>query len=246
MKLQSLENKLLSLTKKAIYGYTMVEAGDKIMVGLSGGKDSLALLDLLYRLQKSLPVKYELMACHVVATDMDYEVDRIFLDDFCQSRGVPLYYEDITVEYLAEQKKSACFVCSWKRRTALFDLRHKLGFNKLALGHHRDDAIATLLMNMVHHASISAIPPSLSMFGGDMHLIRPLILAPEALILEYTTAKGYTREKKVCPYYNQSDRDGIKSLVAQMLHFNKDAQTNVFRAMQNIYPDYIVGPVEVK
>lgn len=244
MKVQSLENKLLTLMKKAIYGYKMVEAGDKIMVGLSGGKDSLALLDLLYRLQKSLPVKYELMACHVVATDMDYEVDRAFLDDFCQSRGVPLYYEDIMVEYSVEQKKPVCFICSWKRRTALFDLRHKQGFNKLALGHHRDDAIATLLMNMVHHASISAIPPSLSMFGGDMHMIRPLILTPEDLIMEYTTAKGYTREKTVCSYYNQSDRDSVKLLISQMQNLNKDARINVFRAMQNIYPDYIVGPME--
>lgn len=169
----SILEKLEGKVNKTIFGYNLIENGDRVMVGLSGGKDSYSLLDLLISRRKALPIDFQLHACHVMAADMNYRADIDYMKKNCAKNNVTFHLKEITVEYNPNDRKPACFICSWKRRKMLFRATRENGCNKLALGHHLDDAIETLLMNMINHSSISSIPPNLSMFNGDIKLIRP-------------------------------------------------------------------------
>lgn len=161
--------KLQGKVNQAIYGYNLIDQGDKIMVGLWGGKDSYALLHLLVNLRKALPVKFELHACHVQATDMTYRADIEFMERYCAQNDVKFHLREISVEYNPLDRKPACFICSWKRRKMLFTTTRENGCNRLAFGHQLDNAIETLLLNMINHSSISFIPPKLSMFNGEVY-----------------------------------------------------------------------------
>ena len=158
----SIIKKLEGKVNKTIFNYSLIENGDRVMVGLSGGKDSYSLLDLLISRRNNLPIKFEIHACHIMATDMDYKADISFMKNICQDNNVNFHLKEITVDYNPNNRKPACFICSWKRRKMLFSTTRENNCNKLALGHHLDDAIETLLMNMINHSSISSIPPILS------------------------------------------------------------------------------------
>ncbi len=226
---------------QTLYGYNLIENGDKVMVGLSGGKDSYSLLDLLISRRKALPIKFELHACHVMATDMDYRADLDYMRDLCASNNVEFHPKAITVNYDPENRKPACFICSWKRRTMLFTTTREYGCNKLALGHHLDDAIETLLMNMVNHSAISSIPPKLSMFDGEIHLIRPLSTCLNKELELYAQYKNFPSEIQRCRYDKDTNRHTIRTIVDQMEQINRDARRNIYSSMQNIFDEYIVG-----
>jgi tRNA 2-thiocytidine biosynthesis protein TtcA len=146
--------------------HDMVTENDRVLVGLSGGKDSMILLQALVERRGAVPFDFTIEAAHVEAAGIGYHIDREKLTSFCKDLGVPLHYRIIEPDLEKDTSKNACFVCSWHRRKKLFDLTRELDFNKLALGHHRNDALETLLMNMIYHGSISSLPYSLVMFGG--------------------------------------------------------------------------------
>lgn len=236
----SIVRKTETKVNRAIYSYNLISAGDKVLVGISGGKDSYSLLDLLVSRRRVLPIQFDIEACHVVATDMDYKADTAFMSSYCQAHGIPLHLVGIQVDYNPNQRKPACFVCSWKRRKALFNLSKSIGCNKLALGHHLDDAIETLMLNMVNHSSISSLPPALSMFGGRLHLIRPLILLTNTELEAYSKELGFPSEIELCTYYDDSQRAAVRKLIDGFALLNKSARTNIFSSMGNICNDYIV------
>lgn len=232
--------KIESKVKSAIYSYDLISSGDRVMVGLSGGKDSYALLDLLFSIQLSIPQKFEIEACHVQAIDMAYKADEDFMRSYCLDREIPLHFKQIEVDFKPENGKPACFICSWKRRKALFAIARERKCNKLAFGHHLDDAIETLLMNMIHHSSISSLPPIISMFGGDMDIIRPLINVHNDELTDYSKLMGFPTEKEKCPFDDTTNREEVRSLIKLAYKLNKSAGENIFRSMANIYHDYIV------
>ncbi len=238
--------KVESKAKKAIYGYNLIEKGDGVLVGISGGKDSFALLDVLVSLRKSLPVKFRIEACHVVANDMPYKADEDFMKNYCQQNKVNLHFREIEVEYDESKRQPACFICSWKRRKELFKLARELKCEKVALGHHLDDAIETLMLNMIHHSSISSIPPMLSMFDGDIKIIRPLILVLNSELKKYSEFKGFPSEIEVCRYNDETHRESVRQLIYQTTKLNRAARENIFRSMGNILSDYIVPTLEKK
>lgn len=233
--------KLQGKVNQAIYGYNLIEEGDRVMVGISGGKDSYALLDLLVNRRKALPFKFELHACHVQATDMTYRADLEFIKHYCRENDIAFHLREITVEYKPNDRKPACFICSWKRRKMLFTTTRELGCNKLALGHHLDDAIETLLLNMINHSSISSIPPKLSMFNGEIYLIRPLTTCLDKELEKYSMLKGLPAEKELCQYNKDTHRTTVRELIQHMEKINRDARENIYRSMQNIFDDYIVA-----
>ncbi len=224
---------------RTILEYGLVVEGDRILVGLSGGKDSMILLEALADRKKHLPFEFEIMAVHVSATSIGYVMDTDYLQRFCDELGVPLRLEEIEVDLGLDPKKAPCFICSWARRKRIFEVSRELDCNKVALGHHRDDAIQTVLMNMIYHGSISSLPRELSMFGGRIRLIRPLLYIPEKELSYYAGLRTFRKQEKSCPYDGSTRREEIKELIRQMDRLNRDARRNIFKAMDNIYPDYL-------
>jgi tRNA(Ile)-lysidine synthase TilS/MesJ len=224
---------------KMLNEHQLIKAGDRVLVGLSGGKDSMILLEALADRRRHLPFHFQIFAVHVSATNIGYEMDTAYLKEFCAELEIPLYLEEIEVDLTIDPKKSPCFICSWNRRKRIFELSKELDCNKVALGHHKDDAIQTVLMNMIYHGSISSLPQKLSMFDGRIRLIRPLLFIPEKELTYYATLRSFKKQEKSCPYDNTTKRESIKELIRQMDRLNRNARRNIFQAMDNIYEEYL-------
>ena len=231
--------KLSRKVGKTLQEYEMIEAGDRVLVGLSGGKDSMILLETLAHRKKHLPFDFELFAIHVSAAGIGYEMDTTYLQEFCEGLNIPLYLEEIEVDLSIDTKKSPCFICSWNRRKKIFEKTRKLDCNKVALGHHKDDAIQTVLLNMIYHGSISSLPQVLSMFDGRILLIRPLLQIPENELTYYANMRTFKKQEKSCPYEGTTKREEIKGLVRQLDKLYPNARRNIFSAMDNIYSEYL-------
>ncbi len=232
-------HKLCSKVGKTIYSQEIIKADDNIAIGLSGGKDSFLLLEILANRRKHLPFKFQLHALHIHVNNVGYKSNKVQLQDFCDKLEVPFHYIETDVDHEKDKKKAACFVCSWTRRKRLFEISKTLNCNKLALGHHNDDALETMLMNMVWHGSISAMPYSLRMFHGRLHLIRPLLDICEKEIIECTDLRGYPQLQRHCPHAKETIRGVSNDFLFLLDKMHKDGRKNMFRAMNNIYVEYL-------
>lgn len=217
----------------------MVEEGDHILVGLSGGKDSMIMLQALAERKKSLPFDFTITAAHVEAVGIGYQINKDQLSSFCLELEVPLHYLSIEPDFEKDPSKTTCFVCSWHRRKKLFNLTRELGCNKLALGHHRKDALETLLLNMIYHGSISSLPYSLKMFDGRVWLIRPLMDLEESLLEEYAGLQELVQIEKSCPHENRTRRKTIESLISQIESIHPTGPYNMFKSMGKIFEEYL-------
>lgn len=224
---------------KAIHEYELIKENDSVLIAVSGGKDSLFLLEALAMQRKVIPFKFEIKAIHIEVDDAPYEIDKVFLKKLCDRFNIPLYYKSIELGDLSESKKTPCFICSWNRRTELFKAVKEYGCNKLALGHHMDDALETLLMNMTYHGNISSMPAKLEMFKGVFEIIRPLILMDEVNILRYSELSNYPKEVKSCPFEEKGNRFKMKSVLKSLKAMNKNAGINIFRSMSKIDLEYL-------
>ena len=161
---------------KASVEFRLIEDGDKILVGLSGGKDSLCLLELLAKRSRVHRPQFSVEAAHIRMENIHYETDASYLQSFCDKLGVPLHVITTRLSPPTTQakKKPMCFLCSWQRRKQLFNLAQELGCNKIALGHHQDDIIHTALMNLTFQGHFSTMPAKLRMRKMPLTIIRPL------------------------------------------------------------------------
>jgi tRNA 2-thiocytidine biosynthesis protein TtcA len=223
---------------RTIVKQKLISEGDKVLVALSGGKDSMILLDVLSNRKRHFPFKFELVASHIFIKNMGYKTELDYLKKFCNEINVPLIIKEFDIDLSQNNKKSECFVCSWHRRKALFELTKELGCNKLAFGHHMNDAVETLFMNMIYHGAISAMPFSVDMLDGRIKLIRPLLEICEDELIEYARLKEYKKELKTCPFSN-SNRQKIKELIKSTSEIRNVATKNIFRSMDNIYTEYL-------
>jgi tRNA(Ile)-lysidine synthase TilS/MesJ len=223
--------------------HSLISESDHILVGLSGGKDSMILLEALSERMRALPFVFRLSAAHIEATGIDYEIDREKLNAFCNGLGIPLHYRTIEPDLEKDPSKTACFICSWHRRKELFNITRELKCNKLALGHHRNDAIETLLMNMIYHGSISSLPYSLKMFEGRVHLIRPLLDLDEGMLDEYARLNNLVQVEKSCPHEDRTQRKNIAKLLKQVESLHGKGPFNIFKSMNKIFEEYL--PVQV-
>jgi len=224
----------------AINRYNMIKEGDKVLVGVSGGKDSLTLLRILEERKRWVPIDYTVKAIHVT-TDYDKrpEVNR---------DGLKAYFESIGCEYLfretviAEKNKAGrqdCFWCSWNRRKVIFDTAGEIGFNKIALGHHKDDIVETILMNMIWGGELSSINPVQELFGGKITIIRPLVFLEEEEIRRYAEDVALPVIKSDCPRSRDSKRAVIKEIIARLARENRAIKTNILNAPHRIRTEYI-------
>jgi len=234
-----LKKRIIQKVNKTIYTGNLLADGDKIMVGLSGGKDSYSMLEILVDRRRNLPFNFDIVACHIVAKDMGYEADMEFMEQFCMEFGITLIVDQIEIGYTENSDKPACFVCSYKRRSRLFTIAQENGCNKLALGHHLDDAIETLLMNMVFHSTISSMPHSLSMCDGNITAIRPLSMVMDKELEEYALLRQFPKEKKRCPYATDTHRTTMRNIINEIEKVYKDARISMYRSMSNINSEYL-------
>lgn len=232
-------SKIEKAVGRAINRYSLIKENDRVAVALSGGKDSLVLLETVAGRRRRLPVSYEVTAVHVHVKNIGYETDLDFLKKFCYGLGVPLEIIEAEADLERDKTCSVCFICSWIRRKELFNFVGRNRCNKLAFGHHRDDAIETLLMNMISNSSISSMPPSLPMFGGEFELIRPLILLGEDEIIKYAGLKEFPPQIRRCPHGDDTRRADAKRLLVEMERIDKNARKNIYSAMSNIHRGYL-------
>ena len=225
---------------KTLEMYNMVSEGETIIIGLSGGKDSLALLDLLYFKKKQLQINFSLIAVHVRSDSIPYESDIEYLNVFCKQRDIKLIVSNIEIDFSTDNRKTPCFLCSWNRRKALFEAAQKNNANKVALGHHMNDSVETLLMNMIFNGNFSAIPASLSMFNNSMKLIRPMIELTENEINEYSRIMNFTTQTKVCPHGDKTQRNKIKELITHITEINPHGLQNINSSMSRVLEEYLV------
>lgn len=231
--------KIHSKVGKTINQFQLIEENDRVLVGLSGGKDSLALLGILNERIKFIPIDYKIFPVHVTTKQLNHLVDIQYLKSFCKERGLELLVEEIEIDLERGNSKKACFVCSWNRRKALFQLMKKLNCNKLAFGHHMDDAIETMLMNMTFNAEISAFPAKLLIKKGNFHVIRPLLHCSDDEMKRFAELKNYELSGEKCPYELDNKRAFFKEKVKELSELHKLAKVNLFNSMGNIINEYL-------
>jgi tRNA(Ile)-lysidine synthase TilS/MesJ len=241
-----LEKRLNERFVKAMATYHLIEDDDHILVGLSGGKDSLLLTEFLAKRAKIDHPRFEVEALHVWMENIHYESDTSYLQQFCEDLGIRLHLKTTSfnldqlenpdnLENLDRQRlrrqKQPCFLCSWQRRKELFNLAQQLGCNKIALGHHQDDLIHTALMNITFQGRFDTMPASLKMRKMPLTIIRPLCMIEETDIKAYAEMQGYQKQAKLCPYETDSHRTDIKRLFDQMEQINPEARFSIWRAL---------------
>ena len=226
---------------KAIHRYGLIQDGDRILVGVSGGKDSLALLNLLYERRKRVPIQYELIPVHV---DLGFDSGRSnILKDLFETQGLSYHIEFTNIgrrAHSAENRENPCFLCSWERRKLIFNLAHQFNCNKIALGHHKDDIIVTLLLNIFYSAEISTMLPLQTLFKGKITLIRPLALLEENKIERFAKEMGLPFGLSGCPSSGNTKRKEVKELIEILNRKNRRVKGNIFHALSNIKLDYML------
>ena len=238
----TLEEKLWKTFNKALGQYQLIDEDDKILVGLSGGKDSLCLLEFLARRSKVHVPHFTVEALHVRMENIYYETDTTYLQSFCDRLGVPLRI--VTTSFNADvspltshpsplKVKPACFLCSWQRRKQLFNIAQELGCTKIALGHHQDDLLHTALMNLTFQGQFSTMPAKLKMKKMPLTIIRPLCLCQEAAIRQYAEQQHYEKQLKLCPYEKDTNRTTAEVLFQQMQQMNKEARYSLWHALES-------------
>lgn len=233
-----LEHRLKMRFVKAMATYRLIEDDDRILVGLSGGKDSLLLLELLAERARIQHPRFSVEAIHVRMENIHYETDTSYLQDFCETLGVPLHvattHFETGGEDLTEQRKQKqpCFLCSWMRRKQLFNRAQELNCNKIALGHHQDDIIHTALMNLTFQGHFATMPVRLRMRKMPLTIIRPLCLIQESDIQAYADMRGYQKQQKRCPYETESHRTDIRSIYNSLERINPETRYNIWGALE--------------
>jgi tRNA(Ile)-lysidine synthetase-like protein len=240
------QKKILKKVALSVKEYAMITEGDKLIVGLSGGKDSLVLLDLLFLLRQNLPFHFEMMAVHVRSESIPYETSIEYLKKFCIQRDIKLVVTNTVIDFSTDKRKTPCFLCSTTRRKSLFDAARLENASKVALGHHMNDAVETLLMNMMFNGSISSIPPKLSIFRGEIDIIRPLIGLTEKEIKEYADKKEIQTQAKECPFAEKTQRKAVKEIISQMARIYPYSLQSINTSMSRIFEEYLVQSTEKK
>ena len=233
---------LMGLVRRCVDDYQMIEAGDKIAVGVSGGKDSLALLALMAGLQKYYPKPFELAA---ITIDMGMGMDFGPVEEYCQSLGVP--YTCVRTEigpiiFDVRKEKNPCSMCAKMRRGALNDALKAQGFNKIALGHHYDDAVETFLLSLFYEGRLSCFQPVTYLSRMDVTQIRPMLYIGEKAVESFTKRQNLPVVENRCPADKSTKRQEVKDLLAVLQKQYPDLKTKIFGAMQRLpLPEW--GPV---
>ncbi len=238
----SVSNIVVSISKrmgKAIADYDMLQDNDKVIIAVSGGKDSLALLNVMLYRQSFIPINVELLAVHIDYGLPGFPTKRLI--EYFQEKKIKYIVEKIDFLKEPNMENTNCFWCSWNRRKALFEIAAKLGFNKIALAHHMDDIVETILLNMFFNAEIGAMKPKQELFGGKITIIRPLAYETEEQIMRMAQKEGFDKiDEFDCPNKSSSKREMVKRIISDIGKINPAVKINIFRSLKNIKEDYLL------
>lgn len=216
---------------KGCVDYGLLEDGDRILIALSGGKDSLMLCKLLAERSRIFRPQIRVEAAHVIMDNIPYESDRSYLETFCKDLGIPFHLLHSHFDESTDPRRTKCFLCAWNRRKTLFSFAQEEGFNKVALGHHQDDILTTWLMNITFEGNASTMLPRLKLEHYPIEIIRPLCLVQEDWIREAAREQGFVGQKVKCPYEEATRRNDISKIFKHLEQMNPEARYSMWKAM---------------
>ena len=231
--------KLFSLIDKAVYDYKLIEKGDRILIGASGGKDSTALVEYFANRLKRKTDDFSFTAIHI-ETDFEGCTMSPRLREQFKSWNVDAvnYFVDVQ-NRIKEGHKMNCYWCSTQRRNELISYALKNGYNKIALGHHLDDILETLLMNMLFKAKLFTMPPRLDYKKYPLTIIRPLCYADVETIKEHASQSGYISTTCTCMYQDNSGRKDARARLQALTQGDRRAKEKLFESLRNINTEYL-------
>jgi tRNA 2-thiocytidine biosynthesis protein TtcA len=240
---RKLEKRLRRDTGKAIEDFNMIEHGDRVMVCLSGGKDSFTMLDMLMSLRRSAPVDFELIAVTLDQRQPGFPVN--VLDEYLQTLAIPyrILEQDTysVVKRVVPEGKTMCGLCSRLRRGAIYTFAKQNGISKIALGHHRDDIIETLFLNMFHGARLKAMPPKLLTDDGRHIVIRPLAYCRERDIARYSDLRGHPIiPRNLCGSQSHLQRTAIRQMLQEWESKYPGRIENIFNSLQSVLLSHLL------
>ena len=238
-----LEKKLCRLVGRAIGDFSMIEDGDKVMVCVSGGKDSYAMLDILMKLRERAPIHFEIIAVNLDQKQPNFPAE--ILPNYLKSLGVQYHIEEqdtySIVKRVIPEGKTTCGLCSRLRRGILYRVADELGATKIALGHHRDDILETLMLNMFYAGKLKGMPPKLRSDDGKHIVIRPLAYVPEKLLERYAADMNFPIIPcDLCGSQPNLQRQVMKEMLRDWEKKHPGRVENLFRSMHHIVPSHLM------
>ncbi len=229
---------------RAMCDYQMLTDGDRVLVAVSGGLDSSVLAWVLQEWRKRAPIHYTIKCVHI---------DNGFTDAGSSSSPVAVLtkmMEEYEIDFSVIPEKTlderTCFLCARNRRAQLFDLAKSWNMNKIALGHHMDDLVETLYLNMIYSGNLSTMVPRQELFGGELAIIRPLAYLEKDEVASLASTLGITAAANLCPVEKESRRDTVKQILAGIYRKEPDAKKSIFRAMGNVRKGYMLGGIKTE
>lgn len=236
-------HKVRKLAGKAVGDFSLIEAGDRIAIGVSGGKDSYALLHTLDTLRRRAPIHYELVAVNIDSNYPGYRTDVI--EKHLRQHGFTYHMEPTECYRIIEEKRrpgtSYCAFCARLRRGALYDVAQRLGCNKIALGHHLDDFIETLLLNQFYIGRLAAMSPKLLADNGQQTVIRPFVYVEEEKLIALARENSFPIVSCACPVASCSDlkRQKMKRMIRELSKDIPDIRSSLIGALGNVQPRHL-------
>jgi len=245
LEFNKLQKRLRRNVGKAIADYNMIEQGDKVMVCVSGGKDSYGMLDVLINLQQSAPVDFELIAVNLDQKQPGFPVE--VLPNYLSGMAVPYYILEkdtySIVKEVVPEGKTTCGLCSRLRRGSLYGFAQEIGATKIALGHHRDDIVETLFLNMFFNGKLKAMPPKLLSDDKQNVVIRPLAYCKEQDLERYSRYKGFPIIPcNLCGSQEHLQRVQVKQMLAQWEREYPGRTESIFRSIRHVSPSQLGDP----
>jgi len=238
--MRSLPKTINRLIGQAMHDYRMLEDGDRILIGVSGGVDSLVLAWLLHHWRDKAPIDYEVMALHL---DMGFDADQHHAVE-AELVKIGLPYRTEHTRYGSEANQAnpdrACYQCATARRNHLFETARLQEYSAIALGHHKDDLIETFFLNMLYSGNLSTMMPRQDLFSGRLKIVRPMAYLTKEQVYELAEIAGITPVKNPCPMAAHSKREEIRGLMATIYQRDPKFRGNIFAAMGNVRTEYLL------